>query len=181
LFLFSKKQFLNSFNHFFISKDKPVNIFRIKNKASETFLDSKKVNNSDDFELFLDGSGDSTGKLWEVERVGESVYYRFKNRISGFYLGSNLAGKVLFVELNKNDPFQEWEFRKDTDEVVNRGNGLHLTLKSKTGSLVVDSPIQDENADAALSQKWDLIPYDIDPFKKQKTVLDILRRGILIS
>ncbi len=143
-------------------------------------MDSKKINNKDDFELILDGSGDSNGKLWELERVGETVYSRFKNRISGFYLTSDLAGRVLFVELNKNDPFQEWQFLKDSDEVVNRGNSLRLTFKSKTQSLIVDSPIFDENAEN-LTQKWDLVPYQINPFKKQKTFVDILGRKIPVS
>ena len=164
----------------FFFKDQPVSIFRIKNKGIEKYLDSKKVNNTDDYKLILDGSGDSTGKLWEVERVGETVYYRFKNRVSGLYLGSNLAGSVFFVELNKTDKYQEWQFQKDKDEVLNRGNGLPLTLKSKTGSLVVDSPILDEDGDY-LSQKWDLVPYQIDPFKKQKTFVDILGRNIIVS
>jgi hypothetical protein len=171
---------------YFVSKDEPVRIFRIKNKANQRYLGTKysfvpvaKYTFRGEIKLDPNSSVDSPENLWEVRRVRKSVY-RFKNYRQGFYLSSNATAAIFLDETAKNDPFQEWQFLKDSDEVVNRGNGLRLTLESKTKSLIAVSPFFDENADV-LSQKWELIPIIDDPFINKTALVDIFGREIPVT
>jgi hypothetical protein len=165
--------FQKTVNHLFsllISGDNLL--YKIKNKAIDKFLSSIKANDeSEPFKPILKNSKESKANenVWQREYVKPTVYFRLKNRLNGYYLSSNNDGSVFLAKSDKQDDFQQWNYLESSDYVLNRKSGLRLTVAGdENESLIISSPNNEENA-ADSYQKWELIPYEINPSKKQTT------------